>query len=101
MERISIPYGSIKAKKSKLFDMICTIFQFLMVRLKLSMGLTNFARDSVISIPYGSIKATLAAQTRLNFLVFQFLMVRLKQCEIKNGGDYYFLFQFLMVRLKP
>ncbi len=74
---ISIPYGAIKRISLSMPNSHINLFQFLMVRLKVS---------------------------RQNFLVvdiiFQFLMVRLKE----NSADTLLLsickFQFLMVRLK-
>ena len=54
-----------------------TLFQFLMVRLKVQCS--HFACDFVdISIPYGSIKSEMDSIRQRNDFVFQFLMVRLK-----------------------
>ncbi len=53
---ISIPYGAIKSKRSLQYYQLFFIFQFLMVRLKVSIA-TMMATNTSISIPYGAIKS--------------------------------------------
>ena len=74
------------------------MFQFLMVRLKVSFpGLISFLPN--VSIPYGTIKRLRAAGLNPYLALFQFLMVRLKVI-ISRFSCKYSVFQFLMVRLK-
>ena len=54
------------------------IFQFLMVRLKVSLPLSKDKRFKSISIPYGAIKSIVNGKNNYIYSGFQFLMVRLK-----------------------
>ncbi len=76
--QISIPYGAIKRDILTRLDKELWLFQFLMVRLKVS------------------------KTKKLNFstVIFQFLMVRLKAVVFYCFKIFYLKFQFLMVRLK-
>ena len=74
-------------------------FQFLMVRLKGTRAM-RLRTESRISIPYGSIKRFSEPRAILVVILFQFLMVRLKGCLISGQRKSISKFQFLMVRLK-
>ena len=75
--RVSIPYGSIKRNREDLFAKKKSMFQFLMVQLKVSPIPTRASFD-LVSIPYGSIKRWCIVNSPHVLLWFQFLMVQLK-----------------------
>ena len=53
---VSIPYGTIKSSVTQLMNYYKIQFQFLMVRLKVTMHVTCIKTFPLVSIPYGTIK---------------------------------------------
>ena len=72
----------LKVIEFTLFSSLKMKFQFLMVRLKVSHS-TSALQENFISIPYGAIKSTKKEIDTISARAFQFLMVRLKVPPIK------------------
>ena len=75
---VSIPYGTIKSSVTQLMNYYKIQFQFLMVRLKVTMHVTCIKTFPLVSIPYGTIKSMRKGFSYRDIMQFQFLMVRLK-----------------------
>ncbi len=100
LSEISIPSGAIKRVNVIVPSIYCSVFQFLLVRLKagsvslysLGTGIsipsgaiksstvyTGYAVSSEISIPSGAIKRDISKMLLSLSMIFQFLLVRLKE----------------------
>jgi len=83
--RISIPSGAIKSKASGSGEYDLPIFQFLLVRLKVTNSVV-VQRNGQISIPSGAIKRVNDALVKTRALeLFQFLLVRLKAVDFSES----------------
>ena len=98
-QQVSIPHGTIKSLHQTFLRLISLLFQFHMVRLKVTR--TGRARRPIrVSIPHGTIKRCGWTCTVRGRCMFQFHMVRLKVGCMGVMPDELHAFQFHMVRLK-